>query len=604
MLLRRRLVLVGVVASCCWFGLGATERILAAPPVEEPVEPEASTGVLLRPDTARALILPTASWQVAWQVAPGLPAQNANATQRHDDPVVAELLHWAYGLFGNTPAVATTLAALPPLLRAAVAPAVAPTVAPAVASPKKSTRVAALYATTEFVVDGAPLQVLQLRVRYRDALAVAINGWVVARRNWPRAQGSAARPHGPEWETFYIAVAPGLLAPGRNTLSLQVRPFRKRAEPELAVELWAAPDVRIVRGPLVQRVTSNAAAVVVETAAAVPASLRWWGANGANERTPDAGPDQGRTVSSPAGLRHVFDLTGLPSGAIKYEVQAGASVLHGTFFTAPPADAIVRLAIYGDVRGGHDVHRRIVEAMQGEAPDAVLTTGDMVLRGSDEADWQRFFAVIAPLAAHVPYYPSIGNHDLGRAGDGSRRALAMFALPPAAAPDGDWYSYDIAGVHLVFLDSNHYEQAAQLTWLENDLRAARSRKVRAIIALTHAGPWSRGVHRGSKLARERYVPLLAQFHVDVLFSGHEHLYQRGEFAGLRYIVSGGGGASLYSILCGTPEGKPCAIPDGMEKIEKVHHYVMVTVTKQQLEVCPRLPDGSPLEACLQWPLGR
>jgi hypothetical protein len=82
------------------------------------------------------------------------------------------------------------------------------------------------------------------------------------------------------------------------------------------------------------------------------------------------------------------------------------------------------------------------------------------------------------------------------------------------------------------------------------------------------------------------------------------LYQRGEFAGLRYIVSGGGGASLYSILCGTPEGKPCAIPDGMEKIEKVHHYVMVTVTKQQLEVCPRLPDGSPLEACLQWPLGR
>lgn len=578
----------------------------AAPPVEEPVEPEASTGVLLRPDTGRALISLTATWQVAWQVAPAL---NAKAT-----PVVPELLHWSFGLFGNEPVVATTLAGLPTLVTPVLAPPNA----------KKAARVATLYARTEFLVDGAPMQVLQLRVRYRDAVAVAINGWVVARRNWPETHGSAVRPHGPEWETFYIAVAPGLLAPGRNTLTLQVRPFRKRAVPELAVELWAAPDVRIVRGPLVQRVTTNTAAIIVETAAAVPASLRWWGpartdeagpnhgANertldaapnlGANERTLEAGPNPAHTITSPAGLRHVFELTGLPKGRITYEVQAGASVLRGSFFTAPPSDAIVRLAIYGDVRGGHDVHRRIVEAMHGEAPDAVLTTGDMVLRGSDEADWQRFFAVIAPLAAQVPYYPSVGNHDLGRAGESARRALAMFALPPAPAPEGDWYSYDIGGVHLVFLDSNHYEQAAQLAWLENDLRAARAGKARAIIALTHAGPWSRGVHRGSKLARERYVPLLAQFHVDVLFSGHEHLYQRGEFAGLRYIVSGGGGASLYSILCGLPRRKPCAIPDGMERIEKVHHYVMVTVTKQQLEVCPRLPDGSPLEACLQWPL--
>ncbi|MBP9086440.1 MAG: metallophosphoesterase, partial [Kofleriaceae bacterium] len=459
-------------------------------------------------------------------------------------------------------------------------------------------RVAAVYASAQFTIDAAPLEVIEVRMRYHDAVAVAINGWVMARRQWPRDQGSAARPHGPEWETFYIAVAPGLLAPGRNTLSLQVRPFRKRALPEMEVEVVAAPSVRLVRGPLVQRVTPTTATVVAEVSAAVPASLRW--------TSGDTG--QWQTIASPVGKRHVFDLAGLPSGRITYEVHAGASHPTANFFTAPRDNAVVRLAVYGDVRGGHDVHRRIVDAMQGEAPDAVLTTGDMVLRGSDEADWQRFFAVIEPLAARVPYYPSMGNHDLGRAGDSARRAMALFALPVSADAsarqdtDGDWYSIDIANVHLVFLDSNRYDQAAQLTWLEHDLRAARGRNVRAVIALTHAGPWSRGIHHGSKLARERYVPLLVQFGVDLLLSGHEHLYQRGQFAGLRYIVSGGGGASLYSILCGTNDRKPCAIPDGMLHIEKVHHYVMLTITDRQLEVCPRHPDGSPLEPCLQWPL--
>lgn len=555
----------------------------------EPPEPESAAVASVRPISGRQLLTTTASWQVAWQLAPALASKavpNRQATLE-DDPMLTEPALWAAGNFTDVPHNARTALGSP----------LAALLASELANAAQS-RVATLYATTQFTLDTAPLEVIEVRVRYRDAIAVAINGWVMARRQWPREQGSAARPHGPEWETFYLAVAPGLLAPGLNTISLQVRPFRKRALPELAVEVVAAPSVRLVRGPLVQRVTPTTASVVAEVSAAVPASLRW-----------SAGDtEQWQTLLSPAGRRHVFDLAGLPSGVIKYEVHAGASHTTASFFTAPADHAIVRLAVYGDVRGGHDVHRRIVDAMQGEAPDAVLTTGDMVLRGSDEADWQRFFAVIEPLAARVPYYPCMGNHDVGRAGDGARRAMALFALPEGtdAAPphegNGDWYSFDIAQVHLVFLDSNRYDQPAQLTWLENDLRAARRRKVRAVIALTHAGPWSRGIHRGSKLARERYVPLLAQFGVELLLSGHEHLYQRGYFAGLRYIVSGGGGASLYSILCGTKDRKPCAIPDGMVHIEKVHHYVMLTITDRQLEVCPRHPDGSPLEPCLQWPL--
>ena len=49
--------------------------------------------------------------------------------------------------------------------------------------------------------------------------------------------------------------------------------------------------------------------------------------------------------------------------------------------------------------------------------------------------------------------------------------------------------------------------------------AARRKDARAIIVLTHDGPYSRGIHRGNQLARDRYVPILAKHHVDLVLVG-------------------------------------------------------------------------------------
>jgi predicted phosphodiesterase len=261
----------------------------------------------------------------------------------------------------------------------------------------------------------------------------------------------------------------------------------------------------------------------------------------------------------------------------------------------------VRIGVYGDVRGGHDTHRKIVESMLGEGLDLVAVTGDMVMRGSDRGDWQRFFAVTRELLAQVRYVPAIGNHDLGW----GNSEPEMFGLPaaPAGRPDHTyWYSLDLADIHVVFLDSNAYERAEQEKWLEADLAAARGR-ARAIIALVHDGPYSRGEHRGNQLARERYVPILARHHVDLLVAGHDHLYQRGEAGGIRYIVSGGGGAGLYKVSCGVV-GKPRCSEDGMQKVISEHHYVVLAIDRETLEMCPRRGDGTLLEKCVRYPLRR
>src|SRR5690606_5031643 len=94
------------------------------------------------------------------------------------------------------------------------------------------------------------------------------NGHQVARRNLDPAAGPmdiAVRPHGPEWETFFIPVRPGLLVRGRNLLALEVRPSGNRLAPVLDVELSAATRARIVRGPMLQQVEQRSAMVVFET---------------------------------------------------------------------------------------------------------------------------------------------------------------------------------------------------------------------------------------------------------------------------------------------------------------------------------------------------
>lgn len=467
-------------------------------------------------------------------------------------------------------------------------------------------RVAVLYATRSFTVDSEPAEVrlLRLRARYHDGLVAYVNGREVTRRNLPPGDGGLAlaeHPHGPEWETFYIPVVPGLLRRGPNLLAVEVRPSGQRQAPVLDLELAAATRARIVRGPMLQQVGPTSAAIVFETDLPTEAVVEHGPTPARGQVTPSAGGG--------LAMRHVVLLRDLPAGEpVHYRVIAGSDVSAGlTLHPAPAPGAVLRFAVYGDVRGGHDVHARLVSAMLDEAPALVLATGDMVLRGTDEADWQRFFEVTAPLLARVPYYPVAGNHDMGQAGDERRRMNEIFLLwpgPPERPAWGHWYAFDVAGVHFVMLDSNAYQHAEQLAWLERDLRDARKRGVRAIFAATHDGPYSRGLHRGNQYAAEHYVPLLARHGVTLLFAGHEHLYQRGRAGGLDYMVSGGGGAPLYSVRCGVPGRPRCDTPDGMQHVTSEHHYIMVTVYREHVEACPRRADGTLLERCITYRLDR
>jgi hypothetical protein len=388
--------------------------------------------------------------------------------------------------------------------------------------------------------------------------------------------------------------------------------------PAASVALAAASGVRIVRGPYLMapaeaRRQGASVAVAWETDLPAAGTVRVEPAAGSREPR--------RFASGPPASRQVVTVGGLAVGAryrYRVEVQAGpgdgADSGPHPFETLPPAPQPVRFAVYGDMRyPGHDAHRAVVDGLVREAPAVVFNTGDLTDLGSEESNWQRYFAITAPLGAIAPVVPALGNHDAARAGLGAARSWELFGLPsaaPAGTPPG-WTSLDLGGVHFVILDTNEMANPAQKAWLADDLRRARGRNTRAIFAFCHEGPWSHGIHGNTPMMIRDYAPLLAAAKVDVLFSGHDHIYERGvadtPSGKLVYVVTGGGGAPLYDPTCrartGPPPGDvpgalgPC--PPSVAALTKTYHYIIVDVDGDGVRLCPRHPDGSPVEPCVR-----
>jgi hypothetical protein len=97
------------------------------------------------------------------------------------------------------------------------------------------------------------------------------------------------------------------------------------------------------------------------------------------------------------------------------------------------------------------------------------------------------------------------------------------------------------------------------------------------------------------------VPVLEAAGVTVVFSGHDHDYERGRVGRLDYVVSGGGGAELRTPRCG-PGARHRRCPSRVKAFANEHHYVLVELQRDRLRVCPKRPDRSPLEPCFSLPL--
>jgi hypothetical protein len=328
-----------------------------------------------------------------------------------------------------------------------------------------------------------------------------------------------------------LAVPPGLLHSAGNVLALAITPSGAKAnvDPTLsAVRGAREPGPHVTRGPYQLAPTATGAVIGWQTNVAAPSTV-----------VVDGKPfDGGR------GPRHFATVTGLdPSRAYRYHVEVGSErTEEADLVTAPRPGEPIRFAVFGDNRTDGDAHRRLVAALAAEAPDLVVNTGDMVGE-SDSGEWQIFFDIEYPLLINTPLVPAIGNHEADY-GDGGQFA-SLFPMSGSRF-GGRVYSLDYGDLHFAVLDSNG-ELGDQARWLDGDLTAAEARGARHEFVVMHWGPWcgvSKMSHGNNDDAISAVVPVARRHKVAALFSGHNHVYERGADGELRYVVSGGGGAPL------------------------------------------------------------
>jgi hypothetical protein len=199
------------------------------------------------------------------------------------------------------------------------------------------------------------------------------------------------------------------------------------------------------------------------------------------------------------------------------------------------ASSIVRFAVIGDFGTGTPQQyelAKVMAAVNARLPyELVLTAGDNIYGGwSRTAIIQRFETPYAPLLhAGVSFFASLGNHDAFQ-----QRQYALFNM------NGErYYTFLRSNVQFFALDSN-YMDARQLAWLDSALEASTATWK---IAFFHHPLYSSGQRHGSEEGlRALLEPVFVRHGVQVVFSGHDHVYERLKpQRGIAYFVCGSSG---------------------------------------------------------------
>ncbi len=228
-----------------------------------------------------------------------------------------------------------------------------------------------------------------------------------------------------------------------------------------------------------------------------------------------------------------------------------------------PAQAGVSVVAAGDIgqcfgRPAATSGAARTAALVRDSDALVLTLGDNVYENGTAEEFANCFDPTWG-AFKDRIHPAPGNHDFNTPGAGPY--FDYFGAK--AGPDRrGWYSFDFGGWHFISLNgvADVGRGSEQYRWVEADL--AQSRDALCTIAVLHYPAFNSGGNYGSVLAMRPMFDLLQSAGVEMLLSGHEHIYER--FApqradgtadpsrGMRQFVVGTGGHEL------NPLGPPVA----------------------------------------------
>jgi acid phosphatase type 7 len=398
-----------------------------------------------------------------------------------------------------------------------------------------------------------------LRVKRDDGIVVYINGTQVFRDNlnasfdYQTLANTNASDDGASW--IESTIGSGALQAGNNVIAVEIHQVTA-ASTDISFDLQLLGNLSniVSRGPYLQMGTSTAMQV------------RW--------RTPTASNSEvkiGTTYGDWTNIfrentsttEHIVNLSGLnPNTKYYYTIGSTTEVIQSLsdnyFYTAPTVGTEQKIRVWatGDCGTGNAAQIAVKNRFQNYVGNNYinlwLLLGDNAYAYGNDTEYQNnFFQPYQNdrIMKQTLLMPALGNHDYysgtGFQNDPSLAYFLNFSLPTNAQIGGiasnteAYYSYNYGNVHFVSIDSFGREgtggyilpdtlQNQQIAWLKNDL-ATNTQKW--TILYWHHPPYTMGSHNSDsetdlKAIREKVIPILERYKVDLVLCGHSHNYER------------------------------------------------------------------------------
>jgi hypothetical protein len=259
-----------------------------------------------------------------------------------------------------------------------------------------------------------------------------------------------------------------------------------------------------------------------------------------------------------AGLALASDFDALPAQNWNRANLARISV--------PPGKPLT-FAVFGDNRNSREVFEGLLRQVNQDPEIAfAIGLGDLVEEGT-VANY-RFFLGQVRKNLDKPLLTAIGNHEL----HGQDSALYRAIFGPV------YYSFRLQDYHFIVVNDADRRDLDpwQRRWLQEELEKSQAAATRLV--LMHIPLFDPRQGYQHCLPEEVGLPLarlFQQYRVTHVFAGHIHGYFTGQWLGVPYTVSGGGGAKL----------------SGTDPEHYFYHFLKVTLRGKQVEVQVRRVRG-------------
>ena len=307
--------------------------------------------------------------------------------------------------------------------------------------------------------------------------------------------------------------------------------------PATAGAIGAEDTGEFLNGPYLMTPKSDSMVVVWELDEPVKSTITY-GTGADDMQTVDVPVEEGAEYKGEAMHMYRARLTGLkPGTTYSYTVATeDGQTMEGHFRTLSENPDEVRFVVVSDTHR-FETAEQVSEAIEAFDPDFILHTGDMVEgTGSQKDQFSYWFRNVGSFLHNVPVIYNSGNHDYGVYFD--EYVTKVQKEQYHSNETGRNVSFSYGSVHFAMVDSNPWSLFElnssaggqvdpstkavvdeSLNWLKDDL-ASDAAKTADFRVLTMHHPYDDGLTR-------KYIPSIAEEgNVNIMFSGHTHLYFR------------------------------------------------------------------------------